>query len=268
MKIMNNICFTLLFITFVSCSSQKNKQIPDTESLGIIPAPSSISIVNESFTLNDATEIYCQDTTKELTQLIAWFSGEIETTFRLKLKTNANASSDKKNTILFALVDSFSNKEGYSISVNKKQVIVKAKNPQGLFYGVQTILQLLYPQQNPSAEISIPGVEIEDEPLFSWRGLHMDVSRHFFSVDFVKKMIDVMAMHKMNTFHWHLTDDQGWRIEIKKYPKLTGVGAWRNKTVIGSMADQPPKYDNVKYGGFYTQEEIRLVLKKHLVPRI
>ena len=254
------IFFYFLFLTFASCSLQKDKSIPGTESLGIVPAPSSITNVNESFTLNDATEIAAQGDNKEIVQLTAYLSGEIETTFKLKLKTNTNAPSDQKNTLFFEIDDQIENKEGYSISVNQNQVILKAKNSQGLFYGIQTILQLLYPQQNSSEKITISGVEIKDEPLFSWRGMHMDVSRHFFSVDFVKKMIDAMAMHKMNTFHWHLTDDQGWRIEIKKYPKLTELGAWRKETVVGHMAEHPYRFDGVKHGGFYTQEEIRDVV--------
>ncbi len=107
---------------------------------------------------------------------------------------------------------------------------------------------------------SVPAVEIIDSPRFSWRGMHLDVGRHFFPISFVKRYIDLLAMHKMNRFHWHLTEDQGWRIEIKKYPKLTQIGAWRSESLVGHYTDEPRKYDGVRYGGFYTQDEIREVV--------
>ncbi|RZK94571.1 MAG: beta-N-acetylhexosaminidase, partial [Hymenobacter sp.] len=108
---------------------------------------------------------------------------------------------------------------------------------------------------------SLPAVEVADKPRYSWRGMHLDVSRHFFPVEFVKQYIDYLALHKMNTFHWHLTDDQGWRIEIKKYPKLTSVGGYREGTLIGHYGAKVPEYDNVRYGGFYTQEQVKEVVK-------
>jgi hexosaminidase len=120
--------------------------------------------------------------------------------------------------------------------------------------------------------LEIPALTIHDYPKFAWRGMHLDVSRHFFEVDFVKKYIDLLAMYKFNTFHWHLTDDQGWRIEIKKYPKLTEVGAWRSGSMIGHYIDQ--KLDSIKYGGFYTQDQIKEVVdyaqKRHItiIPEI
>jgi hexosaminidase len=107
----------------------------------------------------------------------------------------------------------------------------------------------------------LPGVEITDRPRFTWRGMHLDVARHFMPLDFVKKYIDNMAMHKLNTFHWHLTDDQGWRIEIKQYPKLTEVGAWRKESLIGHVKDKPHKFDGVPHGGFYTQAQAREIVQ-------
>ncbi|GAB3821660.1 family 20 glycosylhydrolase [Pontibacter rugosus] len=109
--------------------------------------------------------------------------------------------------------------------------------------------------------MALPAVSITDKPRYEWRGMHLDVVRHFFPVEFVKQYIDYLAMHKLNTFHWHLTDDQGWRIEIKKYPKLTEVGAWRDSTLIGHYWDLPQTYDNTRHGGFYTQEQIKEVVK-------
>lgn len=260
MRISTTIFFCFLAIAFVSCSSQKDRSVSDTDSLGIIPAPSSISYTNKNFIVNHATEISAQSDSKELIELTEYLSYEIQKAFNLHLKTRVHAPAGQKNTLFFEIDDTIKNKEGYSIFADQSRVLLKGSSLQALFYGAQTILQLLYSGHDASEEIIIPGVEIKDEPLFSWRGMHMDVSRHFFPVDFVKKMIDVMAMHKMNTFHWHLTDDQGWRIEIKKYPKLTEIGAWRKETVAGHMSKHPYRFDGVKHGGYYTQEEIRDVV--------
>ena len=129
-------------------------------------------------------------------------------------------------------------------------------SPEAVFNGVQTIIQLL---PLKSGAIKIPCVQIQDEPRFQYRGLHLDVGRHFLPVDFIKKYIDYIALHKMNYFHWHLTEDQGWRLEIKKYPNLTKVGAWRNGTIIGRYPGTGN--DNIKHGGFYTQEQVKEIVK-------
>lgn len=124
---------------------------------------------------------------------------------------------------------------------------------EGVFWGIQSLLQLIH--HSPS---SIRAMQITDQPRFQWRGMHLDVSRHFFPKEFIKKYIDVLAMHKMNVFHWHLTDDQGWRIEIKKYPKLTSIGGWRNNSMIGHYNEN--KFDNIKHDGYYTQEDIKEIV--------
>src|SRR5690606_26884967 len=128
--------------------------------------------------------------------------------------------------------------------------------------GIQSFLQLIPPQKVSSRHdfsISIPQVTIVDEPAFGYRGMHLDVCRHIFDIAFIKKYIDYIAMQKFNTFHWHLTDDQGWRIEIKKYPELTKVGAWRNGTTIGRYPGTGN--DGIRYGGYYTQEQIKEIVK-------
>lgn len=146
---------------------------------------------------------------------------------------------------------------GYSLYVHSK-IELEFNQDEMAFVGVNTLLQLVDKQL--SGRIVVPFCRIEDSPRFDWRGLHLDVSRHFFTVDEVKRFIDLMALYKFNKFHWHLTDDQGWRIEIKKFPLLTQVGAFRDSTVIGHYGDKPRKYDPIKYGGFYTQEQIREVV--------
>ena len=139
----------------------------------------------------------------------------------------------------------------YAMVVDKSAVSIGGDNAMGNFYGVQSLIQLL-PLEKKQV-LTIPCVEIFDQPRFAYRGMHLDVGRHFFDAAYVKKFIDFIAMHKMNTFHWHLTEDQGWRIEIKKYPKLTSVGAYRNGTIIGHHPGTGNDFK--KDGGFYTQEE-------------
>jgi hexosaminidase len=161
-------------------------------------------------------------------------------------------------------------KEGYRLdATDPNQIRIAATTPAGLFFGCQTLMQLLPPaiyakSKQAKVEWTIPCCKIEDKPRFPWRGLLLDEGRHFFGKDFVKHTIDLLAMHKMNTLHWHLTEDQGWRIEIKKYPKLTEIGSWRDET----------DHDGKRYGGFYTQDDIREIVayaaKRHvtIVPEI
>ncbi|HEX6132429.1 MAG TPA: family 20 glycosylhydrolase [Longimicrobiales bacterium] len=152
--------------------------------------------------------------------------------------------------------------ESYRVVITPQRVTITAVDPAGLFYGAQTLRQLL-PRRSGAqpAAPTIPAVSITDAPRFAYRGMHLDVVRHFFPVDFVKRYIDLLAMYKINRFHWHLTDDQGWRIEIERYPRLTQVGAFRNETVVGHAGwDVPHRYDATRYGGFYTQDEIRDVV--------
>ncbi len=158
-------------------------------------------------------------------------------------------------------------KEGYRLTVTPKQVVIEAAQNNGLFYGVQTLRQLLPADIYQSRQVrgvqwTMPCVRITDQPRFAWRGMHLDVCRHFMPREFVKKYIDLLAMHKMNIFHWHLTEDQGWRIEIKRYPKLTEVGAWRKETIIGhARGDKSQwRFDGTPHGGFYTQDDVREVV--------
>ncbi len=154
--------------------------------------------------------------------------------------------------------------EGYTLTVTPAKITITAEQPAGFFYGVQSLMQLMpvavfSPTKVAGVAWTMPACTIEDQPRYGYRGSMLDVCRHFMPVTFVKKYIDLMALHKMNTFHWHLTDDQGWRIEIKKYPKLTQIGSMRKQTMVGRYADN--KYDGTPYGGFYTQDEIRDVIK-------
>ena len=159
-------------------------------------------------------------------------------------------------------------REGYRLEISPDRITILAHAPAGLFYACQTLRQLLPPaifREAPSAGAtwSVPCARIEDTPRFAWRGAMLDCSRHFMPRSFVKKYIDLLALHKMNVFHWHLTDDQGWRIEIKKYPRLTQVGAWREETLVGHLRTTRSEFhfDGERHGGFYTQEDIREVVE-------
>ena len=174
-------------------------------------------------------------------------------------------STDYKSVIIFKKDASITNPEGYQLKITTEGIEILSNSARGAFYAVQSLRQLLPASfENGSykkSTVIIQNLEIKDAPQFKYRGMHLDVGRHFFPVDFIKKYIDLMSMLKMNTFHWHLTEDQGWRIEIKKYPKLQEVAAYRNETLIGHYSEQPHKFDGKKYGGFYTQEQIKDIVK-------
>ena len=157
--------------------------------------------------------------------------------------------------------------ESYSIDISSSTVVITGASPAGVFYGIQSLRQLFPPEIFRRAPVggvrwTVPCLSIVDYPRFGWRGMHLDVSRHFMSKEFVEKYIDLISLYKMNRFHWHLTDDQGWRIEIKRYPRLTTAGGWRAQTLIGNEPDDTAQavYDGTPHGGFYTQEDIREVV--------
>lgn len=152
--------------------------------------------------------------------------------------------------------DKMTEPEGYRITVSEKGICIEGQAPQGVFYGIQTLRKAL--NVDRSGGVMIAPVVVDDAPRFAYRGMHLDVSRHFFGVDFVKQYLDMLALHHINTFHFHLTDDQGWRVEIKKYPRLQSEGAYRNRTVVGRNVGI---YENRRYGGYFTQEEIRDIVK-------
>ena len=178
--------------------------------------------------------------------------------FDLPLRGTAGADL-REITVLIDTV-SVSGREAYRLSVTPSHITVTGGGSPGAFYGVQTLLQLLPVSRG---DLRIPCCVIEDSPRFRWRGMHLDVSRHFFPVEFIKTYIDVLAMHKLNVFHWHLTDDQGWRIEIKKHPELTRKGAWRVDREDREWGARPPERagEETTYGGYYTQDEIRDVVR-------
>ncbi len=186
------------------------------------------------------------------------------TAVELTVASEANASKRGNVDLRLERTGSALGDEGYVLTVDPNGVLIRAGTAAGLFYGAQSFLQLLpvTDQSSPNpASLSVPCVHIEDQPRFRWRGLMLDVSRHFFTKAEVKRLLDEMAWHKLNVFHWHLVDDQGWRIEIKKYPRLTEVGAWRKAIGFGLDAKASTAYGpDGRYGGFYTQDDIREVV--------
>lgn len=232
----------------------------------IIPVPVEMNLKQGAFVLNENTKVISPDR-EDVQQVAEYFTKWIEKPTGIQLKKGNE--SDHNNVIIFRIVqvDSLDN-EGYLLDVSPEKVLVSANTPAGLFYGVQTIFQLLPPQIYSPEKITgvlwdMPAVSVYDKPRFAWRGMHLDVSRHFFPKEFIKTYIDLIAMHKMNVFHWHLTDDNGWRIEIKKYPKLTSISAWHVDREDQPWREvTPPKAgEKATYGGFYTQDDIREIVK-------
>ena len=238
-----------LILTLFSCAEPQVKLL----SPSIIPAPQSLQVNAGHFTINEETTLSNND---DFTASYNFLNNFLEHATDRTWKTEYSET----NSIILEYDDSISSKEGYSIESNEHNITIKASTDAGAFYAVQSLLQLMPADHNNTTEIHIPAITIKDEPRFKYRGMHLDVSRHMFDVEFIKKYIDAMAMLKMNNFHWHLTDDQGWRIEIKKYPKLQEIAAYRDSTLLGHYNDTPHQYDGKKYGGYYTQEEVREVI--------
>ena len=248
--------FLILIVLITSFSTITNAQ-DNGPNMGIIPAPVSIKKNTGTFTLSRQTAIVADSPDNKA---VLFLAGYLHSKKMLNIQPKANGGNAIANSIV--LTSSGTDglpAEGYRLTITPEQITIAGKGA-GLFYGIQTLIQLI-PAEG-MASLNLPCVQIEDYPRFGYRGMMLDVCRHFFSVEFVKKYIDLMAAYKFNTFHWHLTDDQGWRIEIKKYPRLTTIGSQRAQTVIGNYHDRTPQqYDNTPYGGFYTQDQIRDVVK-------
>ena len=246
------------------------------QEIAVIPKPAEMSVGEGEFSLKGKVVVcYPEVKDKGIKKVVDNFVEEIEATTGVKLKK----STPKKEKLENGVVTKYSRKadahivmnvdesmgdECYKLSVTPKRIDITAAKPAGFFYAFQTLKQLM--PRNVMAgvpdagvkEWKIPAVSIVDEPRFGWRGFMLDEGRHFYGKEEVKKIIDVMAAYKMNRFHWHLTEDQGWRIEIKKYPKLTEVGAWRDSKVC-AWGDVKP--DGIRYGGYYTRKDIKEVVE-------
>jgi len=241
-------------------------QAEDTRNPNLIPSPKKMKLATGVFELKESTAISADAGLQREAELLAGQLRE-STGYKFPFRPNARASQIRGSILLTTNgSDPGMGGESYVLDISKRGIAVRGSSPAGVFYGVQTLLQALQPEifgreTKRGVAWSAPCMHIEDSPRFKWRGMMLDVSRHFFTKQEVERMLDAMASQKMNVFHWHLTDDQGWRIEIKKYPLLTSVGAWR--TNIGFKLD--PKASHAygpdgRYGGFYTQDDIREVV--------
>jgi hexosaminidase len=228
------------------------------QTTNVIPKPVSYTLGKGSFVLTNNTTIALNDEGE--TNAANFFNDYLQKLYGFTLKVATRRKAPAADFILFSTRRYFKrpdNDERYTLQVTPSSVKIEGDSYRGTFLGMQTVLQLL--PLTKATKLPVQAIAIEDYPRFGYRGMHLDVSRHFFPVEYIKRYIDLLALHKLNTFHWHLTDDQGWRIEIKKYPKLTSIGAYRNGTIIGRYPGKGN--DAIHYGGFYTQEEIKDVVQ-------
>ena len=251
----------LTLIPMVMCAKKTETVI------NVVPYPQSVEIgkgafkgAGANFNCDQAIDAESARLIRDFADRITFVSGRTNS-FASPLGLSKAAVDGKMKGFIF-LKDGAMGTEEYSIDITKKNCVVKASGKNGFLYAIQTLKQLTDPavysdEIDPAQKFMFPAVSIKDKPRFAYRGMHLDCARHFFSVEEVKKYLDVMAMYKLNRLHWHLTEDQGWRIEIKKYPKLTQIGAFRNGTMVGKDFSSN---DGVRYGGYYTQDQIREVV--------
>jgi len=228
-----------------------------SQTLSLVPFPSEMKQGVGSFTLTSDVKIVLKNDSTEIRKICDSFLDLINPSTGL----NIGYASSSASPIVVELNPEIAHQEGYYLKVTPKDITIQAQTPAGIFYAFQTLRQLLPPVIESRTMVNrkwtIPAIEINDAPRFSFRGMMLDVARHFFPVSDVKRYIDLMAMHKFNYLHLHLADDQGWRIEIPAYYRLQTVSAWRGETLVGHLNDEPRQYDGVRYGGYYTQAELR-----------
>jgi hexosaminidase len=244
---------TILTVSFLLCLNV----LSEAQKINIIPQPKSVELKAGYFILNEKTSVYYND--QQLQFLADLTSATIKSLNKLQMpvKIKEGTKSYSKSINLVFDAKTTISKEGYIMTVSPKEIIIRANTSQGMFYGLQSLFQLIPVQ----GDKKIPSLIIQDEPRFSWRGLLLDVSRHFFTIEEIKRLIDQMVVYKFNLLQLHLTDDQGWRIEIKALPELTRTGAWRvQRTGVWGDRECPEEGETATYGGFYTQEEIRDLL--------
>ncbi len=242
--------FSLFVLVFLLSSCKNEEKVPSE--ILIIPQPQEVVQHEGFYRLSKDVKLVGADLFPVTSEFFKVFIRDGASLFKF---------SDEGNSDITFVKDVKLPQEGYLLDIQPNEIVITASTDNGAFYAIQSLRQLLPEAIEDGSfredEIKIPCVTIKDHPQFKYRGMHLDVGRHMFSVDFIKKYIDALAMLKMNTFHWHLTEDQGWRIEIKKYPKLQDVAAFRDQTLIGHYSDQPQKFDGKRYGGYYKQEEVK-----------
>jgi len=260
-----------LLLALTVTLSSPTASTASNDSIAIIPKPVVVVRHPGSFTLRPKVVVMTTEALRPLAaQAVAYLRPATGYEFIITTESTLPPEAGSSPSIILLGIDSLQaghGPESYSMDVSSAEVAIQGASPAGVFYGIQSLRQLLPPDIFRKAPVagmkwSIPCVSIVDYPRFGWRGMHLDVSRHFMPKEFVEKYIDLLALYKFNRFHWHLTDDQGWRIEIKRYPRLTSVGGWRAQTLVGREPDDTAgaKYDSTRHGGFYTQDDIREVV--------
>lgn len=255
-KLLTQLFLFALLLIGNSCAEKERV----TVNYEIIPLPQNITIVDEEpFVISRSTYIGYPEGNDKIKASAEFLSSYINETVGIKLAVKVAAEGD--NIILLKGELEDENPEAYKITVSEKGILMEGASERGLFYAVQTIRKSLSPLYK-NMEIAFPAGVIYDFPRFGYRAALFDVGRYFYSTDFIKRFIDILALHNINYFHWHLTEDQGWRIEIKKYPLLTEIGSMRKETLVGHLRDDVPhQFDGTPHGGFYTQDEIRDIVK-------
>ena len=246
----------LLFLSFLFMCATTFGQTK----ISIVPKPVSLEMHQGNFNLTSKTIIISNNSLQHDAEMLNLYLKRLYG-FSLPVK-NISPNNNVKNAIILGLLKPDERKKDeYDLQVKANEINIEGVSNEAIFYGIQTLLQLLPAERAETGDIQfeIPQLTIKDYPRFQYRGMHLDVGRHFFDVDFIKKYIDFLAYQKYNTFHWHLTEDQGWRIEIKRYPRLTSVGGFRNGTIIGHYPGTGN--DNTREGGFYTQAQIKEIVK-------
>ena len=240
---------SILFIILLMSTNKHNNEIFP----GLVPAPSYIEFVDTNLEIEEAIRMYYNSEDKNLKNMIRLAESELSD---IGYKTT-DSNSERGQTRLSIRVDHNISEapEFYRLNIDPQGIEIIGSDHAGTFYGIQTLLQILETSKIKNVP-TVKSVIIKDSPRFKWRGMMLDVARHMFPADFIKRYIDIIAAHKMNVFHWHLTEDQGWRMPIEKYPKLESIAAWRKETLIGHYTDKPRKFDGKPYGGIYTRQEI------------
>ena len=247
---LNLLGWSLAGLLMTACSNQ-----PTTvANYEVVPMPLEINTTQQaSFLLKSGVTVYYPAGNEKMQRNAEFLASYVKAQTGIELLVQAGEGG--KGGIVLQLGLANDNPEAYQLKVDASQVVISSPSEAGVFYGIQTLRKAVDVAEGSNVEL--PAVEIKDQPRFGYRGMMLDVGRHFFSMDEIKTYIDMMALHNINRFHWHLSEDQGWRIEIKKYPKLTEIGSMRKETVIGHNSG---KYDGKPYGGFYTQEQAKEIV--------
>ncbi len=255
---MKKIVFLLLSLISINVFAQDQLKV-----LPLIPLPKEMKQLDDEFVLSDKSKIVL--TNDKFKPEVEYLNIYLNKNYGFTLPVISDLPKEGNYIYITQPDAETGHPDSYTLNMNQNQLLFIVENGEGLFYGIQTLIQLLPLEK--AAELKIPCADINDAPRYQWRGMHLDCSRHFFSKQEVKKYIDYMAMYKYNRFHWHLVDDQGWRIEIKKYPLLTSIGSQRKETIIGKpkwdkdgKPSKDDKYDGQPYRGFYTQADIKEVV--------